>query len=161
MPTALLPDRMLKLMSAADRKAIGQTTAAEALAIAEAKSERELQEQIASILRHREVVYIRPAMFRRSQLPVGWPDFTFCHKSRAIGLECKSKIGEPTHEQLEMHAHMEANGWEVHIVRSLAKVIEIFNEIEGKSVPTNAPTALGEIVSPVPFPAPSSHPENK
>jgi hypothetical protein len=128
----ILPDRLLRLMDPKDRVELGKggRTAAETLARAEVRSEKILQEQICSLLRRREIVYIRPAMFRKSQLPPGWPDFSFCYRSIAVGLECKSEIGQPTGAQLQMHAHMTANGWEVHVVRSLAEVIQILNEID-------------------------------
>ena len=128
----LLPDHVLRLMSPADRKLLGKAgrTAAETLARAEAKSENELQEQIASMLKRREIVFIRPAMFRKSTLPPGWPDFTFAYRGIAIGWECKSVAGEPSDEQLRMHAHMEANGWRIDIIRSLHGAVEILNGID-------------------------------
>lgn len=130
MATPLLPDHVLRLMSAEDRKLIGQTTAAESLAIAKARDERELQEQICSLLRRRDVPFIRPAMFRKSQLPPGWPDITFGYRGAPIGWECKSAIGKLSPEQLEMHAKMKACGWQISTIRTLQEAVEILQKLD-------------------------------
>jgi hypothetical protein len=127
----VLPDNILRLMAAQDRAALGKSgrTAAESFALAEAKTESELQEQICSMLRRREIVFIQPAMFKRSSLPVGWPDFTFAYCGVPVAWECKSARGLLSEEQLCMHPQMTACGWQVSVIRELREAIEILNNI--------------------------------
>lgn len=117
--TRLLSDHFLRLMSPEDRKAIKQRTAQETVALAEAKTEKQLQEQIAALLRRQDVPYIRPAMFKKSTLPVGWPDFTFAYHGFPIAWECKIANNKPTKEQKELHERLERQGWEVATIRTL------------------------------------------
>jgi hypothetical protein len=131
----VLTDNILRLMAKEDRVALGRAgrTAAESLALAEANTEAELQDQICAMLRRRETVFIRPAMFKRSSLPVGWPDFTFAYCGVPIAWECKSARGLPSEEQLRMHAQMTACGWRVTVIRELREAVQILNSIGSQS----------------------------
>ena len=115
-----------------DRKELGITTREEDQSRFSERIERKLQEDICSLLRLREVVYIRPAMCKKSALPVGWPDFTFCYHGAPIALECKAGYNRCTDEQLEMHAKMRQNGWNVYEIRSLVEVKDILDQTRDK-----------------------------
>lgn len=117
--TSLLPDHFLRLMSASDRQAIKQRTAEETAMRTEAKTEKILQEQICCLLRRSEIPYIRPSMMKCSQLPVGWPDFTFAYRGYPIAWECKIGNKMPTEEQIVMGDKLERNGWRTAIIRTL------------------------------------------
>ena len=96
----------------------------------EAKSERELQEQICSLLRRRDIPYVRAPMFKKSELPPGWPDFSFTFQGQPLGWECKSTIGKLSEEQASMHAKMEGCGWKISIIRTLEEAVEILRKME-------------------------------
>lgn len=117
----LLPNNILEKMDPKDRKIIHQKTAAETVSDAIAKSEKELQEQIASLLRRKSIPYIRAAMFKRSSLPVGWPDFTFAFFGIPLGWECKTESGELSIEQKRAHWALQACGWRIEVIRSLSQ----------------------------------------
>src|SRR2546430_16460274 len=80
----LLPERYLRLMSPADRKAIGQSTAEEALRKAEAKNERQLQSQIVQLLRLKGIEPLWHRTDKRSAATIGWPDITFAVRSSQL-----------------------------------------------------------------------------
>ena len=128
----LFPLHFLEKISPEDRRALGKggLLVSETLSIAEAKSERELQEQICALLRRRDVPFIRPAMFKKSSLIPGWPDITFVYRGIGLGWECKSASAKPTPAQIEMHTHMERAGWRISIVRSLRQAMDVLNQID-------------------------------
>jgi hypothetical protein len=112
-------------MDPKDRKIIHQKTARETNQDAIARSEKELQEQIASLLRRHDIPYIRPAMFKKSSLPKGWPDFTFAHEGIPYAWECKIPGKEPTQEQLNTLIWMTNHGWAVSVIISLQQAQNI------------------------------------
>jgi hypothetical protein len=130
--TALLPEHCLRLMDERDRKSLGKggRTAVETLADMEARSEKELQEQICSLLRRREIPFIRPSMFKRSELPVGWPDISFAYRGKPIAWECKVGRNTTTAEQNLMIEKMTACGWRVSVIRTLSEALETLKGIE-------------------------------
>jgi hypothetical protein len=130
---SLLPDRFLRLMSASDRAAIKQRTAEETAMRAEAKDERTLQEQICCLLRRGEIPYIRPAMFKKSTLPQGWPDFTFAYHGFPIAWECKIGRNKQTKEQADLQKLLEWNGWQYAVVKSLLQAQAILFNFDEKS----------------------------
>jgi uncharacterized protein (DUF58 family) len=130
MSTRILPDHVLRLMSPADRQVLGQKTAAETLAIADAKSEKELQEQIASMLRRRDVPFIRPAMFKKSELPPCWPDVSFAYRGVQIGWECKTIVGKLNAQQSKMHDQLRRCGWQISVIRTLQEAVEILQKLD-------------------------------
>ena len=130
---SLLPDHVLQKMTPEDRKRLGKAgmTMREALEKAVAKSERDLQEQIANWLRLHEIAFYRAAMHKKTTGTVGWPDFTFAVKGRACALEVKFGTHKPEPAQWECMAAMTKNGWRCRVVRSLEEVIAAIREWEG------------------------------
>lgn len=120
-------------MSARDRKAFGQMTAAEAQEKFEAGREREFQNHVRAYLSCREIEFINPPMNRKSQLPSGWPDFTFCYQGKAIALETKTIAGKLSQDQKDRHRAMIRNGWIVIVPRSIPEIAELFAAIDRNS----------------------------
>ena len=126
-------ENILRCMSPEERKKLGKAglTAAECTQIAEAKSERDLQNQIANWLRLHGYAFYVAAMNKKTTGPVGWPDFTFAVNGRACALEVKFGSRKPDPAQWECMAAMMENGWRVEVVRSLEDAIATIRKWEG------------------------------
>jgi hypothetical protein len=122
----ILPDKILRLLSPADRRSLGVAglTADEALDAARIKSERDLQNQIESYFNLRGVVAIRSRMDKATRTKKGTPDFMLALRGHAIALEAKLPGEELREEQADMKRKMtdEINGWEWVTVNSLDAV---------------------------------------
>lgn len=105
----ILPERILKAMTPAERKKLGKAgmLAAEGQAKAEHKNESEMQSQIQSYCDLRGWPCYRSRTDKRSTGRVGTPDLLICLPFRrgitSIGLfvaiECKMNGNKPTREQ--------------------------------------------------------------
>jgi hypothetical protein len=118
----MIPDNILKCMSADDRARLGKAgvTADEAQRKYADGEEKELQKHVGQLLTQRGVTcFLNPPMHKRSQLPEGWPDFTFCWQGRACAVECKTEKGIVKQEQWETLDTMNLEGWRVAVVRSM------------------------------------------
>lgn len=75
----VLPESFLRCLDPVERKKLGRAglTAAECAAKQEARSERELQGQIVSLLRLKGIEPLWHRTDKRSAATVGWPDITF------------------------------------------------------------------------------------
>jgi hypothetical protein len=122
----ILPDKILRLLSPADRRSLGVAglTADEALDAARIKSERDLQNLIESYFNLRGVVAIRSRMDKATRTKKGTPDFMLALRGHAIALEAKLPGEELREEQADMKRKMtdEINGWEWVTVNSLDAV---------------------------------------
>jgi hypothetical protein len=118
-------------MSLGERRALGKAgmLPEEALAMQQAKSERELQKQIGNLLRLRGIEFNVSRMDRRKTDRPAWPDFTFAFCGVPIAIEAKTPGANPTADQLAIHARMRANGWRVFIVRGLTEVISLLADV--------------------------------
>ena len=84
-------------MSAKDRCAFGVQTAPEAQTKFAERTEKELQSEIRRYLAPKkasgECEYINPPICRKSELPVGWADFSiFLPGGRVLLVEFKTKL---------------------------------------------------------------------
>jgi hypothetical protein len=128
-----LPEKVLRLLSPADRKSLGRgiMTADEAVAKAHAKSERELQNQIDNLLRLKGIVAIRSRMDKKTSTNVGTPDFLFAIDVQKvevpIALEAKLGNERLSEEQSKMRTDMETppNAWHYHVVRSVDDALAV------------------------------------
>lgn len=122
--TGTLPDSILNLMDPATRKRLGKRgqTVAEAIEKAEIKSERDLQNQIASWLSLHNIWFTRSAMNKRTTNAIGTPDFILSVDGKAIAFEVKYGTRKPDPEQSACMSDMLVNGWRVEVVRSLEEV---------------------------------------
>jgi hypothetical protein len=146
--SVVLPRNILDKMSERDRREyalhVGYPNAALTSSELEHKlttsAENELQNQIRQFLNLKEIVFINPAMFRKSQLPEGWPDFTFAFCGIPILWECKSIAGKLRESQERIVYQLVGNGWRFRLIRSLEEArghlrqIEIERLSQGKEV---------------------------
>jgi hypothetical protein len=91
MNPTILPDRVLRLMSPADRQQLGKAgmTIEECQARYALKTERAEQKLFASWLTQRVFYFIQARADRRSTIRAGHPDFTILHSGRTLLLELK------------------------------------------------------------------------
>jgi hypothetical protein len=120
----LLPDSLLRCVSAADRTAAGlpaplEQSLAAAVTRNEHKREKELQNQIDGWLRIRGITAIRSGTHRKTSNNVGCPDLIFCVRGRACALEAKLPGQKPTPEQERFMCALAKDGWFVKVVHSL------------------------------------------
>lgn len=116
------PENILRCMRAEDRKQYGPAglTKDEAERVYTDGEEKELQKHCIQLLSQRGVrMVINPPMHRRSQLPAGWPDLTFCWNGRACAVECKTIHGTLRKEQYECIQALIDEGWRHDVVHSL------------------------------------------
>lgn len=127
MKTAQLTDAILSRMPASARRTMGLQTGEEATAKCLARSERELQNQIAGLLTIRGIWFCRSRMDRPTTQAKGVPDFLLCLLGHAVALEAKYDKGKLSAEQERTHEQMKANGWKVHVVRTLDETRMLLN----------------------------------
>lgn len=118
-------------MSPEDRKSLGKAgrTFNECQESASAKSEKELQEQIASYLRQHDIFYNVNRMDRPTSCIVGWPDLTFAVDGQAVAWEVKMPGKKRTPEQLEAMAKLIRDGWEYRLITSVAEAAAHLKEM--------------------------------
>lgn len=119
-----IPNHILKLMPKETRAPMGKAgmTSDEADEKLRLKSEKQLQEQVANLLRQRNIWFDRSAMHKRTTGTIGKPDFLFAVEGNAIGIECKFGDGKLSDEQQKTHKAMLENGWNVFTVTQLNEV---------------------------------------
>lgn len=122
----VIPENIRRCMPREDRQAIGQAamTNADAQAKIDGKRERELQENIASLLRQRNIWFMRQRMDRKTTGTVGAPDFLFAINGKACAFEVKLPGENPTEDQGKCMLAMEDDGWFVRVVRSEMEAIQ-------------------------------------
>ncbi len=115
-----IPDKMLAMMKPEDRKALGKAglTFAEAQEKRAKRLEGEVQENIAALLRQRNIRFLRMRMDKPTTGTVGWPDFTFAFKGTPCAIEVKRPGELPTDEQRAVLADLMRDGWQVRVVFS-------------------------------------------
>lgn len=128
----ILPEKYLKRMSKESRAKLpgaSGKTAAECAEVQIAKSEKELQAQIAGMLRRNGIYVISQPTHKRSNLKIGTPDFVFCVKGRAIAWECKMPGQKLREEQLTAQTQMAHNGWLFDVIYSYDEALQLFKEL--------------------------------
>ena len=138
----ILNSQILRRVSAADRAKMGKAgqLPEETLAKSVAKSEKELQSQIASYLRLKGIEPLWHRTDKKSAATIGWPDITFCFngvnpvdnlpQSYACAFECKMPGKFLSKEQTKMAIRMltKPNGWWHSTITHLDQVIEFLRE---------------------------------
>ncbi len=125
-----LPENILKRMDPKDRAPLGKgfKTSAEAQATCDAQSEKQVQKQIENWFRLNGIPAFRQRMDRKSNMPIGTPDFLVCLRGGFWAFEVKVGNNIPTQEQNDcLNAIQNAGGY-AWIVNSLEEVKQI---IEG------------------------------
>lgn len=140
MKATVLPENMLRCMSAKDRQELGQKTASEILEAGEAKSERELQKQIVGLLRLKGIEVNVSRTDKRKTDRVGWPDITFAVSqikstgsmlTHACLWEIKMPRGQLSAEQICCADRLinRPNAWRYRIIRSVYDALRELREM--------------------------------
>lgn len=121
MKVSAITEGILRCISTAERRKLGKVgvTAEEAQEKFVAKSERELQGQIANLFRQRGLWFCQSRMDRPTTQRKGVPDFLLVCANVPLAIEVKFQKGKLSPEQIATHEHMSRNGWRVHVVRSV------------------------------------------
>lgn len=127
-----LPERVRRLVPKETRVELKAPTSAEVSEKQNTKREKELQENIANLLRQRGIWFFRQRMDRRTTGTVGWPDFTFAVFGRPVVFECKLPGRRLTKEQDECLNRLMANGWRFAVIESEVEAVAVLNQLEGK-----------------------------
>lgn len=129
----VLPENILRYMSAADRKAIKQMTAEEAAYAYRNKVERH-QHTIYIGWLNQQKWYVEHGIFfhdnntRKRTGHRGDPDFQVCYLGQSLWLEFKTDTGRLSGEQIECHARLLRSGHYVWVPRSAYEAIQITRE---------------------------------
>lgn len=132
----ILPENILRCMSAKERKAIGAgaMTSSEANAVYEDRLEKELHKLINGYLRQRGIVPGHQRMDKKSNMKAGYPDFVFVVRDsnlKPVPIAIEAKVGKNvlTDDQVNVMKQMIMNGWSYFLVRSLQELKEILDGI--------------------------------
>lgn len=96
----------------------------------EAKSEKQLQDQITAYLERHGTVVIRSRMDRKTSNNLGTPDLLFAIRMRAVAMEVKLPGKKLTEEQHNMMLRMTGNGWACFTVHSYDQAVEVIRGIK-------------------------------
>ena len=108
MKTSQVTDEMLSRMSPEERaKLLGAQTAEEAQAKFAARSEGELQKQIANYCRLKGIWFYQSRFNKAHTGMPGTPDFLMC----GYALEVKHGKGKLSEDQIKCHDAMRKSGW--------------------------------------------------
>lgn len=129
----VLPDSYLRCMSAKDRKSMGKAgqTAAETLAKADVKTEKDLQKAIISLLRLKGFEPIVSRMDKRTSNNIGTPDILFVTLDllRASIVACAWEVKLPGEQLREEQERMMVrlitppNFWSYSLIHSVDEAI--------------------------------------
>lgn len=117
----------------ADRKALGIKTRAERASKIERTSERELQADIRTELKRRDIPFVNPPMFKKSELATGSPDFQFTYGAISVAFECKVGTNQQSQAQHEMEARLIRCGVRYFVITAISQVRSILTSIEIQS----------------------------
>lgn len=92
------------------------------------ENESALHNSIIAFCKHRLWIYFHGSMVSRTARTIGEPDFTIlADKGRVFFIECKTKIGKLTPEQLGIKMWAERLGHQIHVVRSVDEFLRLVN----------------------------------
>lgn len=145
----LYPVNFLRRMSDKDRKALGKAgmLPEEACAVADARSERELQKNIAQLLGTHGIFYVRARMDKKTTTKKGVPDFLFAVQRRYTTLtvdgrteitstpcawEIKHGDGKLSDAQKDVREQLLKNGWEYAVIRTFADAVRNLTALENR-----------------------------
>lgn len=129
----ILPDNILRCMDPKDRpKGPAGMTARECIEVAEATSEKQLQNQLYSLLYRRGHRPRMQRMDRRSNIALGMPDIAFEFHGQSVLWEVKLPGRNPTAEQEKCHRELEAapNEAIVQVIRSYREGLDSLAGLE-------------------------------
>jgi len=129
-PSILHNENVARLLSPEERRRSKVMTSKEAADKQEAKSERELHDQLIAYLHHRgvqEIIHSR--MDKRTTNRRGLADICFAFHGVPVAFEAKTKEGRVSIEQQQCGVRMLKDGWRWAIVRSLAEAKQILDSL--------------------------------
>ena len=126
-PRRVIPDHIGRLMSPEDQKKYGFETIEVIGERQEAQLEKELHGQFLEFLNSKSLGYYHAPMFKKSELPVGIPDFGVFRGSRIIWVEFKVGKNKLDPDQKIKIATMLADDNEVRVCYDLISGI---NEVK-------------------------------
>jgi hypothetical protein len=117
-------------MSDKDRLPLGRAglTLPEITRKKEKIQEKKLQENIAALLRIRDIEFNVSRMDRKKTDKTGWPDFTFAIDGLACAVEVKRPGEIPTDEQFKVMGRLQRNGWFVRVVFSESDFLQFLQD---------------------------------
>lgn len=128
----VIPETFLKCMSAADRKAYGQMTAAEAQDKFAVTTERKMHDEFSSWLRLNGLYFIHAPMIRKvRELPKGHPDFTILARDViCVEMKVPGKSLEP--DQNDRCNELVLAGCSYHVAYNVADAIAFVRKEMGQ-----------------------------
>lgn len=130
--TKLLPTSFLRKLPPAERKRLGKAglTPEDVAVVVETRAERELQNDMANMLRQRNLFFSRSRMDRKTTQRKGMPDFFIVLPGgRALMVEAKVEGGELREDQKTVFTEFwNMTGDVVHIVMSLPAFVALLDE---------------------------------
>jgi hypothetical protein len=133
--TSILPENILRHMSAADRKSLGKggLSAHEAIDRAQAKGEAAMQRQFASYCSLRGLEYLWHRLDRKTGATPGWPDFLVVVSGKVVFIEFKTSKGRLSDDQQRVQLALQKAGLNTLVTTSASRAIEFVKAQEQKS----------------------------
>lgn len=130
-PSILHHANIASRLSPQDRKSAGVLTAHESKAVGEAKSEKQLQNQLYALLCRRGHKPRMQRMDRKSNIALGMPDIAFEFYGASVLWEVKmpGKNPEPHQERVHAELRAEPNCAIVRVIRSYAEGLHHIEEM--------------------------------
>lgn len=97
----------------------------------DAENEGDIHNAIIAFCKRMLWIYFHGSMASRTARTIGEPDFVIlADKGRVFFIECKTKIGKLSPEQLGIKMWAEKLGHQIHVVRSVDEFLRVVNEKE-------------------------------
>jgi hypothetical protein len=120
----IIPNNILSKMDKRDRpRGKAGMTLAELTARQEARTERELHDQVVAWLDRKNIPYVHSRMDRKSTIREGWPDFTVMYWRHVACVELKTEQGVVSIEQKKVIEELRAANIPVRVCRTFAEAI--------------------------------------
>lgn len=81
------------------------------------------------------VAYIHARTDTQSTIAIGAPDFTIFYHGAVLLIECKTRTGKLSIEQMAWRLKAEGHGFTVHVIRSMKEFHQLINEIQNPTPP--------------------------
>lgn len=88
-------------------------------------SESQLHLDIMDHCRKNDIPFLHGSMAHATHRTLGEPDFTLILPFRVVFIECKSKTGKLSTEQIALAAWFQKKGHTIHVVRSMGDFLKV------------------------------------
>ena len=123
-----LPQKLIDRMATEDRAALGLEISCpkhNILGEADIQAEKDLLKLCEGYLGQCEIEYLHLSF--RAREKAGWPDLTFALHGVPYAVELKSATGKLSAEQERLLSRLQANGWQVRVIRSFGEFHRLIN----------------------------------